>query len=60
MEKLPGPQLLARPASRNTLHLKLICLHAPADQRPVARPWPRQMVWQDFPRLLGKPGLRPA
>jgi len=51
--------LFARPVVRN-LHLKLICLHAPAVERPVARPWPRQMVWRDFAQLLEKRGPRPA
>ena len=59
MEKRPEPHLL-RPAARNAIHLKLICLHAPAVERPVARPWPRQMIWRDFAQLLEKRGLRPA
>ena len=41
-------------AKRNTLHLKLICLHEPATARPIGRPWPRQHAWRNLVRQIGK------
>ena len=37
----------AAPARRKTLQVRLLCLHEPADARPVARPWPRQVAWRE-------------
>jgi hypothetical protein len=45
------------PVKRPVLHLTDIRPHNPVDPRPLGRPWPQQVDWQEFRRRSKKSGF---
>ncbi len=57
MEKNPKLEIVREPASstpREVLHTSGIRSHGPTTGRSVTLPWPRQGVWRNRMRQIGK------